>query len=152
MFGIINYLYIIKIFFAGSIRGGRDDSAIYQSIIELLSGYGKILTEHVGDKNMTIRGDAGPTKKTHDRDMKRLVESDIVVAEVTTPSLGVGYEIAKAEELGKHILCLYRSVKGRSISAMISGSNKLTLKKYKTINDVKNIFEEYCRKSSILLK
>ncbi|HUQ85283.1 MAG TPA: nucleoside 2-deoxyribosyltransferase [Candidatus Limnocylindrales bacterium] len=142
----------MKIFFAGSIRAGRGDSAIYQSIIEMLSKYGKVLTEHVGDKKMTIKGDAGPTKKTHDRDMKYLVETDIVLAEVTTPSLGVGYEIAKAEEMGKSILCLFRPIKGRSISAMISGSDKLVLKKYQTVRDVEIIFEQYCRESGIVLK
>ena len=31
-----------------------------------------------------------------------------IVAEVTQPSLGVGYEIGRAVAMGKRILCLYR--------------------------------------------
>lgn len=142
----------MKIFFAGSIRGGREDKKIYAEIIEALSQYGKILTEHIGDQTLSVMGEELPVQQIHDRDINRLSESDVVVAEVTTPSLGVGYEIAKAEELGKNVLCFYREIEGRSVSAMVSGSAKVVLKNYKTIKDVKDIFEEYCRKSGIILK
>jgi len=37
-----------------------------------------------------------------------------VVAEVTIPSLGVGYEIGRAVALGKRVLCLYRARDGAS--------------------------------------
>ena len=42
----------MKIYFAGSIRGGRDDAEIYYQIIEFLREYGEILTEHVGKKDL----------------------------------------------------------------------------------------------------
>ena len=32
----------------------------------------------------------------------------VIVAEVTQPSLGVGYELGRAVAMGKRILCLYR--------------------------------------------
>lgn len=38
-----------------------------------------------------------------------------VVAEVTQPSLGVGYEIGRAVAMGKKILCLYRPQEGKSM-------------------------------------
>lgn len=38
-----------KIYFAGSIRGGRDDATLYHKIIETLKTYGQVFTEHVGD-------------------------------------------------------------------------------------------------------
>ena len=38
----------MKIYFAGSIRGGRHDIEIYKQIIEHLKKHGKVLTEHVG--------------------------------------------------------------------------------------------------------
>lgn len=43
----------MKIYFAGSIRGGRDDQAIYQQIIKLLANYGTVLTEHFGNPGLT---------------------------------------------------------------------------------------------------
>ena len=37
-----------------------------------------------------------------------------LVAEVTQPSLGVGYEIGRAVDLKKNILCLFRPDSGKS--------------------------------------
>ncbi|MFZ5571124.1 MAG: nucleoside 2-deoxyribosyltransferase [Thermodesulfobacteriota bacterium] len=117
----------MKIYFAGSIRGGRDDAGIYQNLIGWLRSYGEVLTEHVGDPALTEKGDDGPTDLAiHQRDMSWLAESDLVVAEVSTPSLGVGYEVGWACSLGKPILCLFRPHENRPLSAMIAGSPHLT--------------------------
>ena len=45
----------VTIYFAGSIRGGRGDQAIYEEIIDRLRRYGTVLTEHVGDVNLLAR-------------------------------------------------------------------------------------------------
>ncbi len=134
----------MKIYFAGSIRGGREDQGIYFSIIKELQKYGEVLTEHVSDKNLT---DQGETEVTVDyifeRDVAWLKECDIVVSEVTTPSLGVGYEIGLAESLGKTIISLYREIDGKSLSAMISGNKKIKVYIYKNIDDAKDILAKY---------
>jgi hypothetical protein len=51
--------------------------------------------------------------------MKWLGEADLVVAEVSKPSIGVGYEIGMAEAMKKRILCLYRN---ENVSAMVLGN------------------------------
>src|SRR2546423_15070889 len=133
----------MKIYFEGAIRGGREDRALYLSIVEQLREYGHVLTEHIGDAALSELGEVGDDKKIHDRDLAWLIEADYLVAEVTTPSLGVGYEIGKATEWGKPVLCLYRPAEGRSISAMISGSNAVTLKEYQSPTELKEIFEQF---------
>lgn len=45
-----------KIYFAGSIRAGRNDADLYAKIVAMLRQYGTVLTEHVGDPNMTEKG------------------------------------------------------------------------------------------------
>jgi hypothetical protein len=40
----------MKIYFAGSIRGGSADQEIYSFIINELSKYGSVLTEYIGKK------------------------------------------------------------------------------------------------------
>ncbi len=40
------------IYFCGSIRGGRDDAALYRRIIDQLKEYGDVLTEHIADPNV----------------------------------------------------------------------------------------------------
>ena len=47
-----------------------------------------------------------------ERDMQWLSQAHIVVAEVTQPSLGVGFEIARAITLNKPVLCLFRPSSG----------------------------------------
>ena len=46
-------------------------------------------------------------REIYERDMKWLLEADAVIAEVSNASLGVGYEIARAEMMQKPLLCLY---------------------------------------------
>ena len=126
----------MKIYFAGSIRWGRDDKETYLQLIKHLHTYGEVLTEHVGDKKLTSYWENNLSDTLiHDRDLAWIEESDIVIAEVSTPSLGVGYEIAYAEQLGKKIICLYRNQEGKRVSAMISGSKKIKTIVYETIED-----------------
>jgi len=127
----------MKIYFAGSIRGGREDGALYQQIIAFLQGYGDVLTEHVGDPKLTDAGDDGPTDRfIHDRDLVWLKSCDLVVAEVTQVSLGVGYEIGRAVESGKKVLCLHRPVTCKFLSAMIAGCEQIELIRYISLTDL----------------
>ena len=108
----------MKIYFAGSIRGGRSDASVYQSLIAYLSSFGEVLTEHVGRASLTDAGDDGPNDRyIHDRDMAWLAACDLLVAEVSVPSLGVGYELGYAVALKKPVLCLYNTGSGRPLSA-----------------------------------
>ena len=90
----------MKIYFAGSIRGGREDAALYQEIIQYLGNFGTVLTEHIGDESLTAGGEhALSDQEIFRRDMDWLISADLIVAEVTSPSLGVGFEIASAVDL-----------------------------------------------------
>jgi len=131
------------IYFAGSIRGGRDDAAIYAQLIERLRKFGRVLTEHVGQPNLTDSGEEALPRMIHDRDLEWVQASDVVVAEVTTPSLGVGYEIGRATQWQKQVLCLFRTGTPRSLSAMISGCPELTVSEYASVDDVDQILEEF---------
>lgn len=131
----------MKIYFAGSIRGGRQDKDLYAQIIPLLRKFGTVLTEHVADNNLSNAGESMPSEFIYNRDMDWLKQSDVIVAEVTQPSLGVGYEVASAEIMGKKVLCIYR--KNGSLSAMIDGNKNLLKKSYTTVSDLNTIFKEF---------
>lgn len=140
----------LKIYFAGSIRGGREDAALYQQIIEYLKNFGEVLTEHIGDPKLTDLGDDGPTDRyIHDRDLEWLQSADYLVAEVTTVSMGVGYEIGRAVESGKKVLCLHRSVNNKKLSAMIAGCPALELADYRDFEEAKKIIGNYFQKELI---
>ncbi len=134
----------MKIYFAGSIRGGREDAELYNQIINYLKNHGEVLTEHIGDKNLKLTGEDNLTDKyIHDRDLNWIKDSDVLVAEVTTVSLGVGYEIGRAIENNKKVLCLFRPQDGKKLSAMISGSESIINAEYTNLNDAKKIIDSF---------
>ena len=134
----------MRIYFAGSIRGGRDDRELYGKLIRHIGRFGVVLTEHVGDGNLPPTGEEGLTdREIYQRDLNWIREADVVVAEVTVPSLGVGYEIATAEELGKPILCLFREGEERVLSAMVSGSDRVTIACYKKPEEALSVVDRF---------
>lgn len=135
----------MKIYFAGSIRGGRGDREIYFKIIETLSKYGTVLTEHVGRESVSSYGEVNFTEQyIYQRDVEWIDESDIVIAEITTPSLGVGYEIGYAEAKNKKILCLYRELEpGKKTSAMLAGNSHVEVKKYSSVEELPAFFNSF---------
>ena len=90
-----------KFYFAGSIRGGRVDADLYRRIIEYIQRNDVVLTEHVGKSNLSLTEQGRERDaRIYDQDTAWLRESDVLIAECTCPSLGVGYELAYAEARG----------------------------------------------------
>ncbi|MEQ2263750.1 2'-deoxynucleoside 5'-phosphate N-hydrolase 1 [Xenotaenia resolanae] len=139
----------MKIYFCGSIRGGRSDLQLYQRLVHELHRYGSVLTEHVGSAELSDTGEEGTTggdRDIHDRDVDWLQQSDVVVAEVTQPSLGVGYELGRAVDMKKKkILCLFQPSSGRTLSAMIRGAadgERFLVRDYSE-DELEKILEEF---------
>ncbi|KAJ8301960.1 hypothetical protein KUTeg_020947, partial [Tegillarca granosa] len=105
-----------KIYFCGSIRGGRNDAQLYARLIDELKKYGTVLTEVIGKPYLEeVNHDIGEAreKRIYEKDCQWLKESDIVIAEATQPSLGVGFEIGASIALNKKLLVLFRPDTGR---------------------------------------
>lgn len=124
----------LKIYFSGSIRGGRSDARVYHDLVEYLKTFGEVLTEHIGRLDLVDERELPPCQ-IHDRDMAWLKSADVIIAEVTTPSLGVGYELGRAVEMGKPIFCLYRKNDDKRLSGMISGSPGIVTVVYEDIDE-----------------
>ena len=140
----------MKIYFAGAIRGGRENAQLYENIIAYLKEKGKVLTEHVGNTDLSWEGETSKKdEEIYNRDIKWLQSTDIVVAEVTTPSLGVGYELGIAEKLQIPILCLYRSVNGKSLSAMVQGNKAFICREYKTFIEAQKWIDDFIQSISL---
>lgn len=101
-----------------------------------------VLTEHVGDlsKSMT-EGLANRDKVIYEQDTAWLRESDLVIAECTTPSLGVGYELAYAEKYQKPVHIFYDQSRTK-ISAMLSGNSYFKLHPYRNEEELYRILDE----------
>jgi len=127
----------MKIYFAGSIRGGRNEEETYFKIIDYLNNFGEVLTEHVGYKNVEKSEINHSDAYIFERDVSWLKSSDVMIADVTVPSLGVGYEIGFAETLNIPILCLYKPKKNKLLSAMITGNKNIMYKNYINFKEAK---------------
>ncbi len=68
---------MIKVYFAGSIRGGRQDAALYGEMIAFLKARDcQVLTEHVGLESLQPEGEGTMTEEEiFARDMAWLAES-----------------------------------------------------------------------------
>lgn len=121
-----------KIYFAGSIRGGRDFAHLYGKIIERIQANNICLTEHIGQADLNLK-EQGRTNdaKIYNQDTAWLRESDMVVAECSNASLGVGYELAYAES--RHIPChIYYNKSKTQLSAMLTGNAYFNIYPYQT--------------------
>lgn len=135
----------MEIFFGGSIRGGRSDGDLYATLIEYLKRHGTVLTEHIGRENVEQEeADAGLTDADiYEQDVAWLRQADAVVSEVTTPSLGVGYEVGKAVAWDKPVLCLYRPTSDHELSAMIRGNDAVRVAEYQRPEEVEEVIADF---------
>jgi len=124
----------MKIYLSGSISGGREKLATYIQIKNILESLGHSLTSpQTADPKVTAAGEGDGKNLTaqqiFERDIRQILESDLMIAEVTVPSLGVGYEIAYAIERQLPIICLFdQQHNSKRLSAMIAGNTYPRLK------------------------
>ena len=79
--------------------------------------------------------------------MTWLGESDLVIAECTQTSLGVGYELGIAEKLNKPVLVLYRGTEdSKRLSAMLSGNPLFTTRYYTQESEAMSHIDEFINK------
>lgn len=133
----------MKIYFACSIRGGRDDAELYGELARYIKTKATLLTEIFADGKLTSQGMNKPNSEIWATDIAWVKESDAIIAEVSNPSLGVGYEIAKAEEWGKPVLALFRDDGTRKLSAMVEGSPLTQAVYYKTATEAQTAIDDF---------
>jgi len=95
----------------------------------------RVLTAHLASESaMAADGGLSP-EAVFERDTAWLRASDAVIAEVSTPSHGVGFELAYALERGKPVLCLARE--GVRVSKMLTGVRQsgFHFQTYRTIEE-----------------
>ncbi len=101
-----------------------------------------VLTEHVGSDHLCLN------EQGHDRDAAIyeqdtawLRESDVVIAECTCPSLGVGYELAYAERFEIPVHIFYNTSKC-ALSAMLTGDSYFLIHPYEKEEEIFKMLED----------
>ena len=108
-------------YFACSITGGREFESVYQDLTAAMLADGhEVPTAHLAASTVVEVEAVVSAGEVYERDVTWIEAADALIAEVSVPSHGVGYEIGYALNAGKRVLCL--SLDGRKVSKMVSGN------------------------------
>lgn len=137
----------MNIYFACSITGGRKDVSKYQIIVDTLLKDGHTIpTAHLSQQDVVELESIVDPEEVYLRDTSWIDACNALIAEVSAPSHGVGYEIAYALHQGKHVLCIYEQ--GNPISKMLCGNTQpnICVKSYLNTNDMVQIIRIFLDK------
>ncbi len=130
-----------KVYFAGSIRGGRADAELYSRVIGHIQLKHIVLTEHIGDLSLSkTEGLENRDSAIYEQDTAWLRSADVLIGECTTPSLGVGYELAYAERFGIPAHIFYNKTRTK-LSAMLTGDEYFHIHPYSTEDEIYPIID-----------
>ena len=117
---------------------------MYKRIIEYIQRDNIVLTEHIGDLSKSqFEGKEDCDVAIYEQDTTWLRGADVVIAECTTPSLGVGYELGFAEAHGIPVHIFYCKARTR-LSAMLTGNSRFHIHPYEAEEEI------YCVVDAIL--
>jgi hypothetical protein len=112
----------MNIYFACSITGGRQEQSVYQVIVDTLLRDGHVVpTAHLSESDVMVLEEVVDPLEVFTRDIEWIEGCQVLIAEVSTPSHGVGFEISFALSKNKFVLCLYQQ--GKRVSKMLTGNN-----------------------------
>lgn len=136
-----------QIYFAGSISGGRHFLETHTAMVHWLQNHGHhVLTEHIINPNVFTHEAEHTDQYIYERDIAWLQQADCLISEVSNPSLGVGYEICFALNIGKPVLCLYHA--DVFLTRMLTGNTRsgLDVKMYNSDSAWQTYMQEFLEK------
>jgi len=143
----------MKVYFSCSLTGGRQDQPIYAAIVDHLTRLGhNVLTAHLASPDVMDEEAVVDPLAVYRRDIAWVEACEAMIAEVSTPSHGVGYEIAYALDRQKPVLCCYRA--GTRVSKMILGNTMphITVRAYRDEAEALQVVDSFFRTLNLLTK
>ena len=131
----------MKIYISASIYGGRQKIEIYKKIIEKLEEFAEVLNRNVIEEDVIEKETFQDDNDIFEDLENKMRDADLILAEVTVPSLGVGYEIGFADMIGKKVLAIYDLNDVEKVSTMIRGNKRIKLIGYHKIEEIMDNIE-----------
>ena len=133
----------MRIYLACTVRGDRAGVLAGRAICDRLQQHGHdVLTTHLLADDVE-RAEAALTEtQVFQRDIEWLSGCDVVVAEASGSSYGVGFEvgfvIGRARQTGQRVFLVYNSARRHAVSRLVTGNcdAACTTFAYNTINDL----------------
>ena len=115
------------IYLACTVRGDRGAIAGLRALTAALESSGHtVLTKHLLDDNVDGAESALTERAVYERDIAWLDACDILIADASGSSFGVGFEVGyvlgRADRTNQRVLLLYRADRAHAISRLIAGN------------------------------
>ena len=108
---------------------------VYIKIVDILKKQGhRVVSEHVASVDLEQFEAKITDEEIFNNDIGYVNECECLVADVTIPSIGTGYEICYAVSKGKQVLCIYRD--DANVSAMVRGNDRIVSVPYKNMEEL----------------
>jgi nucleoside 2-deoxyribosyltransferase len=117
----------VRIYLACTVRGDRGAIEGLRALAAALESAGHtVLTKHLLDDNVEGAESALTERAVYERDIAWLESCDVLVAEASGSSFGVGFEVGyvlgRSERTDQRVLLLYRADRRNAISRLIAGN------------------------------
>lgn len=140
----------MRVCFVASIKNKEVNLKYYQEIIRVLKETGdKVFCEHVMGNSQANLDSLSEDKKVqfHKNVMDQVKKADLVVAEITSQSLSVGFLISMSLDLSKPTILLYRGSSKPNIISTLEQSDKLLVGSYSELGDIEKVLSDYLDKA-----
>src|SRR5262245_6910794 len=117
----------MRIYLACTVRGDRGGVAAGRAICARLREHGHdVLTAHLLDDDVETRESKLTEEAVFRRDLEWLSGCDVLVAEASGSSFGVGFEVgyvvAGADRTGQQVVLLYDRARAATVSRLVVGN------------------------------
>jgi nucleoside 2-deoxyribosyltransferase len=117
----------MNIYLACTVRGDRGGLHAVRAVADLLDRQGHtVLTRHLLADDVDTAESALSERAVFERDVKWLNAADLLIAEASGSSYGVGFEVGyvlgRAEHTGQRVLLLYDAARKAHVSRLIAGN------------------------------
>ena len=118
----------MNIYLACTVRGDRGAVAVLRTVADRLEAAGHhVLTRHLLDDNVDAAESALTEREVFARDMTWLSSADVVIAEASGSSYGVGFEVGyvlgRSDVTNQRVLLLYNDDRRSAVSRLIVGTD-----------------------------
>ena len=140
----------MTIYLALTVRGNREALAAGRALSELLQRRGHhVLTTHLLADDADAAERALTERQVYDRDIAWLESADLLIAEASGSSYGVGFEVGyvlgRSAQTGQRVLLVFDESRRPAISRLIPGASHgaCTVRGYTTAEHLVQIVEGY---------
>ena len=118
---------MMRIYLACTVRGDRGGVVAGRTICERLQQHGhEVLTTHLLADDVNDAESQLSEAQVYRRDLEWLSRCDVLVAEASGSSYGVGFEVGyvlgRARDTGQRVVLLYDAARRHAISRLITGN------------------------------